>query len=372
MAHRVEAIDLLSPSPGTRRNVLVHRFGQPGGRPKVYLQAGLHANEVPGIVILNSLRDRLAALNSAGLVRGEVVLVPFANPIGLNDTVLGVHVGRYGIDTGSNFNRGFPDLGPPVAAALENTLQAASDPATAIRGAMIAEIDRRPPRTELESLRLALLRLAIDADIVFDLHTEEDALFAAVLAPWVLPHAAGLVADIHPELVLYADYPPLFDAACSRPWHFLRQHFAGRVEIPQACLSATLELRGVASVQAAQVARDTDGLVMALRRAGALAGDPGQPPALPSPTRFEGVEFVRADRAGIVVYRVSLGEHVTAGQVLAEIVDPTCTAAGSSRSEVVSAIEGVVFARRHTLLVRPDDVVAKVAGPVPLSDPKHY
>jgi hypothetical protein len=32
----------------------------------------------------------------------------------------------------------------------------------------------------------------------------------------------------------------------------------------------------------------------------------------------------------------------------------------------------VLFARRHTFFVRPDDVVAKVAGTTPLADPKHY
>ncbi len=218
-----------------------------------------------------------------------------------------------------------------------------------------------------------MLGLAIDADRVYDLHTEEDALFAAVLSPWVVEQAAELVADVAPELVFYADYPPLFDTACSRPWHALRQHFAGRVPVRQGCLSVTLEMRGVASIDAAQVERDADGLLRMLRRCGAVAGDPGPlPPLASQPIRFEGVEFVRAARSGVVIYRAELGDRIAAGQLIAEVVDPTGANPALSRTEVRSGTDGVLFCRRHTMLVRPDDVIAKVAGPNPLADPRHY
>jgi uncharacterized protein len=363
----------LPQTPGTQRSLVVHRFGTAGARPKVYLQAALHANEVPGIVVLDALMRRLVPLDTAGEVCGEVVVVPYANPIGLGDTVLGVPIGRYGLDSGSNFNRGFLDLGPLVAPRLEGHLAGEPVDVATIRTAFLEEIARRTPRTELEALRLTLLRLAIDADRVYDLHTEEDAMFAAVLPPWVVEQAAELVADVAPALVFYADYPPLFDTACSRPWHALRQHFAGRVPVSQGCLSATLEMRGVASIEAAQVERDADGLLRMLRRCGAVAGEAGPlPPLASAPIRFEGVEFVRAARAGIVVYHAELGERIAQGQIVAEVIDPTAADPRRSRSPVRSGTEGVLFCRRHTMLVRPDDVVAKVAGPAPLDDPKHY
>ncbi len=373
MTHRVETIPLPPQTPGTQRSLVVHRFGQPGARPKVYFQAALHANEVPGIVVLDALLRRLAPLDAAGEIPGEVVVVPYANPIGLGDHVLGVPIGRYGLDSGANFNRGFLDLGPLAASRLDGRLRGDVSDITTIRAAFLAEIAARAPRTELEALRLTLLRLAIDADRVFDLHTEEDAMFAAVLAPWTVGQARELVADVAPELIFYADYPPLFDTACSRPWHMLRQHFAGRAAIPQGCLSVTLEMRGVASIDAAQVERDADGLLAMLRRCGAVAGDAGAQPELAAePTRFEGVEFVRAKGTGVVVYHAELGERIAQGQVIAEIVDPAAAEPRHSRTQVKSGTDGVLFCRRHTMLVRPDDVVAKIAGPVPLVDPKHY
>ena len=39
-------------APGTRREIEVLRFGTPGARPKAYLQAGLHADELPGMLVL--------------------------------------------------------------------------------------------------------------------------------------------------------------------------------------------------------------------------------------------------------------------------------------------------------------------------------
>ncbi len=42
-----------------------------------------------------ALRNKLAALEAAGKIKGEVVIVPVANPIGLNQHFLGHHTGRF-------------------------------------------------------------------------------------------------------------------------------------------------------------------------------------------------------------------------------------------------------------------------------------
>ena len=61
MAHVIERVPLGSPSLGTERVLTVHRFGTAGARPKAYLHAGLHAAELPGIVVLEHLLNRLEA-----------------------------------------------------------------------------------------------------------------------------------------------------------------------------------------------------------------------------------------------------------------------------------------------------------------------
>lgn len=374
MSHRIETASLLSSSPGAARHLKIHRIGVLGARPKAYLQAALHANEIPGLLILHHLLGRLLAADAAGEVWGEVVVVPFANPIGLADNILGNPMGRLSLDRGQNFNRGFLDLAPLLIQRLENRLS--SDPAAntaIIRDAMIETLEARPARTEVDHLRLTLLRLAVDSDYVFDLHSEEEALFAIIVGPWTWPALRDFAADMQSDTVFISDSPPLFETACSKPWHDLATHFGPSRPVPQACLAATLELRGVASVEDSLAAQDAAGLFRFLQRSGIVAGDPGVPrPLRGEAISFRGVEFVRAPSAGVVVYHGELGNRVAKGELLAEIVDPDADHPSRGRVAVRSGSSGILFGRRHTMFVRPDDTVAKVAGAEPLADPKQY
>ncbi len=81
MTKSFERIALPSPSPGTSRVLNLHRYGAPGARPKAYLQAALHADEWPGLLVLHHLIGRLDEARDD--VAGEMVVVPSANPVGL-------------------------------------------------------------------------------------------------------------------------------------------------------------------------------------------------------------------------------------------------------------------------------------------------
>ena len=89
-----EHLELPEFTPGVRRRIEVRRFGTPGARPKAYLQAALHADEIPPLLVAHHLTEMLAASERAGQVRGEVVLVPMANPVGLDQWVQGDLLGR--------------------------------------------------------------------------------------------------------------------------------------------------------------------------------------------------------------------------------------------------------------------------------------
>jgi predicted deacylase len=92
--HRVEEIEILQGSFGTSRRLQVHRFGAETAEPKVYIQASLHADETPAMLAAHHLLQRLVAADRAGEVLGQVVVVPFANPIGLAQRMLNMHIGR--------------------------------------------------------------------------------------------------------------------------------------------------------------------------------------------------------------------------------------------------------------------------------------
>lgn len=177
MSHRVETIALTGPAPGTGRTLLVHRFGTPGARPKAYMHAALHADEWPSILVVQKLLPRLIEADAAGAVSGEVVVLPFANPIGLAQRVGGHLSGRYAQDGSGNFNRGWSDLAPMAAPHLEGRLT--GDPGRdlpAVRQALLAAAAGLPRRTEVQQWRAAIVGLSIDADIVLDLHCDGEAL----------------------------------------------------------------------------------------------------------------------------------------------------------------------------------------------------
>ena len=96
---------LLSPTPGTTRELISLHYGPTDTGRKVMIQASLHADEVPGLLVAHHLRHRLAAFEAQGMLQGEIVLVPFANPVGLSQWVLASDEGRLDLASGENFNR---------------------------------------------------------------------------------------------------------------------------------------------------------------------------------------------------------------------------------------------------------------------------
>jgi len=113
---------LTSPAPGTARELHSLHFGTPGSRPKATIQASLHADEVPALLVAHHLRSRLVELEERGLLRGEVVLVPAANPIGLSQRLLQVHHGRFDLASGENFNRHYADVVPRACELVASQL----------------------------------------------------------------------------------------------------------------------------------------------------------------------------------------------------------------------------------------------------------
>ena len=104
---------------GTRREIVSVHYGPADSGRKAYLQAALHADELPGMLVAHHLRRRLLSLEAAGRLRGEIVLVPVANPIGLAQSVLRSAQGRFELHSGENFNRHYPALLAPVLATCD-------------------------------------------------------------------------------------------------------------------------------------------------------------------------------------------------------------------------------------------------------------
>jgi predicted deacylase len=364
-------IDLPAPAPGTRRTLLVHRFGTSGARPKAYFQAALHADEIPGLLVAQHLLRGLEQAQVEGRILGEVVVVPVANPIGLGQHLNGRLLGRFDHESTGNFNRGFPDLAAVALERLRGRLSA--DPmanVSVVRDVLRTVLTEQQASRETEALKLALLRLAIDADYVFDLHCDGESLLHLYASRWQSDDALALGAELGAAAILLEEEPGgnPFDEACAGPWWKLRESLAEEGPLPLACFATTVELRGQADVNDDYAAVDAAALLRFLQRRGIVAGERGPlPEPRCEPTPLNGVDVLTAPAAGVLVYRKQLGEFVAAGEVVAELIDPLGEPIGAARLEIQASTDGLVFARTTERLARPGQKFCKVAGRESLS-----
>ncbi len=359
---QIELLPLAGTTPGTTVTLRVLRFGTPGSGPAAYIQAGLHADELPPLLVALELQQRLAALEAAGALRGEVRLVPVANPLGLAQMHLGQHQGRFALGDGVNFNRAYADLAPATLAALQGRLGPDEAVNTALaRQALREAAAALTATTPAQDLKRRLLQTAIDCELVLDLHCDNDAVVHLYALTPQAAQAEVLGALLGAQAVLLAtesgDSP--FDEACSTPWLKLQQQAEPQHPLALGCFATTVELRGQRDAEPALARQDADALIEFLRHAGIVAGTPAPlPPARCVPTPLAASEPVVAPQAGVVVFRAEPGERVEAGQTVAELV---CLEDGMALP-LRAQSAGVLYARELLRWAPAGARVAKIAG----------
>ncbi|CAG4887431.1 succinylglutamate desuccinylase/aspartoacylase family protein [Paraburkholderia saeva] len=354
---------LISPTLGTARNLTSYHYGAGGGQ-KIYIQSSLHADELPGMLVSHVLRQKLAALEAAGKVRGEVVLVPVANPIGLNQHVYSHLAGRFESNSGQNFNRNFYDLAALVQPVIEARLTRDIDEnRQAIRRAMREGLDAQRPKNELESQRLALQKLSYDADVVLDLHCDWEAAMHIYTNPDIWPEVEPLARylDSKASLLALDSMGNPFDEIHSFIWSDLRSRYGERFPIPNGSVSVTIELRGQRDVSYELAERDAQGIVEYLTHRGVIEGTAAEMPPLEfAATPLAGNEPIVAPITGVVVYRpaAQVGTWLDAGTEIADIVDPLTGQVATLKN----AVAGVLYARHSARFATAGLEVARVAG----------
>jgi uncharacterized protein len=358
---QTQTIDLLAEAPGVRHQLQVLHFGVGLTGPSAYVQASLHADEVPALLVAQALKRELVALEAQGQLLGSVRLVPFANPIGLTQHVLGAQQGRFDLHDGINFNRLHPDLADAVATQVAGQLgKDLGSNVALIRAALQNAAQALPASTLAQDLKNRLVQNAITSDVVLDLHCDAQAAVHLYALTPQADAAAELGALLGAQAVLLAtesgDMP--FDEACTRPWLVLQERFA-QAAVPLACVGFTVELRGQADTSHALAARDAAAIIEFLRRRGVVAGALAPlPPALCAPTPLASSEPITAPHAGVVVFHHEPGAQVPAGAVIADVVDVASGAVTPLRCQSA----GVLYARIATRWATPGMRLAKVAG----------
>jgi uncharacterized protein len=206
-----------------------------------------------------------------------------------------------------------------------------------------------------------LLGMAIDADVMLDLHCDNEAVLhlytGTPLAEDVKPLAALMQA--HAVLLATESGGEPFDEACSRVWWELAAHFGAATPIPMGCIGVTVELRGENDVRYHLAEQDARALLQYLARLGIVEIEHDPLPApLCAPTPLEGVEPLHAPQSGVLVFLKNLGDRVAAGDAVAEIVNPV----SGKTVQVKAGQDGILFAgtaHRHLLKGMH---VCKIAG----------
>jgi hypothetical protein len=357
---------LLSPSLGSHRTLTSFHFGKPDSGRKIYIQASLHAEELPGMLVAHHLRALFETFEAAGQIHGEIVLVPVANPIGLAQRLDHKPMGRFELDTSENFNRHYPDLAAAVEPAVMEQL---GDDALAntglVRRAMHDYLQKWTPATELQSLRRTLLLLAHDADFMLDLHCDCEGVLHFYTEEACWPQMQELAHFLGAQAILLAKSSgnrPI-DECLSGAWWQLAERLQARgcnAPLPQGCCSTTIELRGELDVSHAWAATDAQAIVGWLQFIGVLACQ--QPPAVPAalcqPTPLAGSETLYASSAGIVVFAAEVGQLLAIGDLVSEIIDPIA----NTRQPVNAGVAGVFYARIRDRYITAGGELGKIAG----------
>lgn len=324
-------------------------------RPLAYVQANVHGGELQGNAAILALFEVL----EKEPLRGTVVLVPRVNPIGANQQLGDYVSGVYDVLTGGNFNRGYLNLTGPSRSAAScyvdvDSFAAAHQSSTVgeirdgFRASLLAALDAIEEEAKLWGadtrldLALPIQRMAVEADLILDLHTGDR-------APRYLYVPEGAVAAARAfgfpfVLEVPARFGGALDEASFVPWQDLSEAFVrlGRTDVPRLVDGFTVELGSMNAFSIEAGREDARRIASALRHYGILDGEPEAPPTKVTACSVGDYRSLHAPVGGLVDFAVAPGTPVKAGDVVARIVD---------------------FSRCRTLPPRAAEAVVEVLAP---------
>lgn len=339
---------LAGDTEGVSYELTVFRFkGSSRNAPSAYIQAALHAGELPGVVAIHALMPKLRAAEAEGRILGDITIVPAANPVGRAQYHFGEVQGRFHLGTRTNFNRDFPLLDRPAKAAMPPAPPAAT-----------ADI----------RLKRLLVELSIGHDIVLDLHCDDEGVPYLYVPAQLWPAMQDCAAAMGVEaVVLWEGHSgAAFEEAAIHPWLQLPPEKAGL----DRRVVTTVEYRGLRDVDSAYAKSDAEGIYRLLATRGVIADEKAG-----KPRKFTGVaapianvEMIAMPRAGAILFHVEPGQRVRKGARLATIVHTPGEPDGAIDIHAPQA--GLILTRVSRRSGRAGDDVIKLVGEAPSASPK--
>ena len=267
------------------------------------MQSSIHGAELQGNALIFHLIEHLKKKPPLG----DITLVPCANPVGMDRKTGEYTDGRFDTITGENWNRAYWN------ASLEGVT---GNFTVAEIKARVLSIIRKKLKTKLhfpEKLALTLQSMAMEADVVLDLHN------ANVSEPYLYSVDSALKDALYLGFRHIISIPPVFggalDEAISAPWaKFQKQFKLKDEELPQGF---TLELGGHELLSFEDGKKQCDGVVEFLKHHGVLSGKAKKPKAA-LVGDLKDYETLYAEMGGLYDFKSGTGKIVRKGAILAE------------------------------------------------------
>lgn len=359
---RTELIPIQWMTPGLQAHNTVLHFGDES-LPKVYIQSSLHADEMPGSLAAYYLQKSLLKLEQEGRLKAHIVLVPMCNPLGLAQSIDYMHIGRFHLPTAQNFNRLYTvPIKEVLLADLEkNPLAFTSDAkenVRLVRQRLAMLLEQMKPNTNVHSMHLNLLRLCSDAEVVLDLHCDNFSVLHMYTTPLGWEVLSPLAAFLESECQILSEDSNAnsFDEVYSTLWSAVRARYPEVAIDKHAFVSATVEFRGEYDLTHENGQKDAEGILQFLGSRGYidLSNQKEVPALVNEPHPLEGLYYVPTPATGLVVYKVKQGEWVSAGQDIADVINPItleCVTVKSEHYGFVFALSGARVAVGERKLV---------------------
>ena len=366
---------LLTLSSGDSLSLQLYQFQGAAPGNTVYLQSNLHGAEIAGNIVIHHLIEHLQTLDSHAL-QGEIRLVPGCNPLGANTRAHQFSSGRFNPYDGRDWNRIFWDYEHVHQGALPFAKQHLEQDVAAIQQAYRQTI-RQSFQAQLKALqspagvpvyqgyRTRLQHLALEADILIDLHTSAN---QGMVYLYYFRDRAALIPPFGVDFALMLDRYDgnAFDEAFINPWLALEGAFASLGRSIRFEIDAwTLELGCGLKIDPVAVRRGVSGVLNYLRHRGVLTD---QPPATYSDvplSRSSRITKCYATTGGFIQTRTALGTWVSPGDVLFEVLSLNKTGQLPETLTVHAQQKGLVYDLSWNQAVSEGEYILAIMTPDP-------
>lgn len=332
---------------------------------QVYIQSAVHAAEMQGSAVIFKLIKQLQQL----VLNAEFVLVPNCNPFGRTQRAGEYLQGRFDATTGNNWNR-FYHYDKQDTAEFVDSLSAdlAGLSETQItrlfkqhlKCKLANKIDRDWGVNTAQFLNSTLQALAVEADLVLDLHTGPSST-RHIYAPEFLAEQAKLF-NIENIISIPVAFAGALDEASFAPWLDLAELLASKgVDYQYRVKAYTVELGSQENICLTQARQDSLGILNYLQQQQLIDGFGAVAQTDITTTLLKDYKTLFSKHAGMVEYLAKAGDKVKKGQVIARVLNSLEFDTENAVVDVIAPASGTVILHYPSAAVQVGTQLYKIA-----------